>query len=366
MPGVPSVLEELHSACAAATAAGGDVTIDADAAAALAARLEPGEVRAAAKGGFPIKFDTLEAELTFLALYHLLDFGGEFDDQLRAAVGRDARETMQFGALGLHLGAKRLDRHFLKDFSAFSVSNYFGFEGRVDSELQPGITISKPGPLQPLAEAVRAAVNGAGAALEREGQRTLGGHILAFADARRQAGEPALAAAFVADLAAAFPGYDDVAAVGATRLPFHRKAQALAADLCARFGTPSQQAGDGGEGEEGEPRQPGGGDARFAWEDAARLAGDSGSHAAAAWHELGVVRLPEALAAAVKEGLPLTGDDEARVRAAAVAAADAVAAAAGGAVTAAQLGAWAAGQLEEGGQLRGKVKGHVAPGTTAY
>lgn len=41
-------------------------------------------------------------------------------------------------------GAKRLDRHFFKDFNAFSVSNYFGFEPRVDEELQPGITISKP------------------------------------------------------------------------------------------------------------------------------------------------------------------------------------------------------------------------------
>jgi hypothetical protein len=32
----------------------------------------------------------------------------------------------------------------MKDFSAFSVSNYFGFEPRVDEELQPGIMISKP------------------------------------------------------------------------------------------------------------------------------------------------------------------------------------------------------------------------------
>jgi hypothetical protein len=156
----------------------------------------------------------------------------------------------------------------MKDFSAFSVSNYFGFEPRVDEELQPGIMISKPvgvggmggggwggmhideelqldaepckpvrgqgerwggcgflggaprallprngaaaddayrptshapvpdpalappsqGPLQPLAEEIKSAVQGAGAALERMGQRTLGQHILAFVDARKQAG----------------------------------------------------------------------------------------------------------------------------------------------------------------------------------
>jgi hypothetical protein len=37
-------------------------------------------------------------------------------------------------------------------------------------------------------EAIKAAVNGAGEALERAGQRTLGEHILAFADARQAAG----------------------------------------------------------------------------------------------------------------------------------------------------------------------------------
>jgi hypothetical protein len=95
---------------------------------------------------------------------------------------------MQFGALGLHLGAKRLDAAFLRDFSAFAVSNYFGFEPRVDEELQPGITISKPGPLQPLAEAIRATLNAAGAALEKSGSSTLGEHILGFVDGRKSAG----------------------------------------------------------------------------------------------------------------------------------------------------------------------------------
>lgn len=44
------------------------------------------------------------------------------------------------------------------------------------------------GPLQPLAEAIRATLNGAGEALEKLGQRTLGGHILAFVEARKAAG----------------------------------------------------------------------------------------------------------------------------------------------------------------------------------
>ncbi|KIZ02324.1 hypothetical protein MNEG_5634 [Monoraphidium neglectum] len=263
------------SVCAAGL---GGVSINADAAAAVAARLKPDEVRAAARAGFPVRFETIEDEITFLAIYRLLDFGSEYDEQLRAATGRDARETMQFGALGLHLGAKRLDRHFLKDFSLFGVTNYFSFEARVD---------------HPLADAIRATLNGAGAALERLGQRTFGQHILKLLDARKAAGEPALAAALVADLAANFPGFDDVATCGESR-----KAQALAADLFARFGMPT----DVGTADPGTAAP----DARFAWDDAALLAGDSGALAAAAWRGLGVVALPEALAAAVDGGQPLS------------------------------------------------------------
>ena len=44
------------------------------------------------------------------------------------------------------------------------------------------------GPLQPLAEAIKSTLNAAGEALERLGQRTFGGHILAFVDARKAAG----------------------------------------------------------------------------------------------------------------------------------------------------------------------------------
>jgi len=44
------------------------------------------------------------------------------------------------------------------------------------------------GPLQPLAESIRGALNAAGTALEKRNERTLGEHILAFVDARKQAG----------------------------------------------------------------------------------------------------------------------------------------------------------------------------------
>jgi hypothetical protein len=53
------------SACGAVTTPAGDgASIAADAVAALVAELKPEEVKAAARGGlFPVKFDTLEAEV---------------------------------------------------------------------------------------------------------------------------------------------------------------------------------------------------------------------------------------------------------------------------------------------------------------
>jgi hypothetical protein len=44
------------------------------------------------------------------------------------------------------------------------------------------------GPLQPLAEAIKSTMQAAGAALERLGERTLGEHILAVVDRRKDAG----------------------------------------------------------------------------------------------------------------------------------------------------------------------------------
>ncbi len=47
-----------------------------------------------------------------------------------------------------------------------------------EQEVMPGITMSKPGPLQPLVNAIRHTVNKAGEALERAGVETLGELIL--------------------------------------------------------------------------------------------------------------------------------------------------------------------------------------------
>ena len=57
------------------------------------------------------------SQLTLLALFHLLDFGSGHlarPESRRQSGGRDWREALQYGLLGLHLGGTRLDSHKLK------------------------------------------------------------------------------------------------------------------------------------------------------------------------------------------------------------------------------------------------------------
>ncbi|GIL75119.1 hypothetical protein Vretifemale_4976 [Volvox reticuliferus] len=119
MPGTLNVLDLVHRSCAEVAGLHAEhVRIDGEAVSQLAAELVAAadDVRGAVRGlPLPIKFSSLEQELTLLALYHLLDFGSGYDKQLaRLSGGRDARETLLYGLIGLHLGGARLDHHKLK------------------------------------------------------------------------------------------------------------------------------------------------------------------------------------------------------------------------------------------------------------
>lgn len=101
-------------------------------------------------------------------------------------------------------------------------------------------------------------------------------YILRRTSARGSCRQPPSAAALVAGLAAAVPGFADSAAWRGQRVQLHRKAVELAADLAARFG---------------------GEDPRFAFADAADLPADSGAHRPSlqpmpTWVRVAAVQLP--------------------------------------------------------------------------
>eukprot|EP00877_Chromochloris_zofingiensis_P004080 jgi/Chrzof1/13673/Cz08g07170.t1 len=352
MPGVPqpTVLDELRRGCQEVLSQpDAPVSINHDAVEQLAGSLSAETVKASLRGNvFPVKFDDIESEITFLTLYHMLDFGSGYDDILLRSNRRDAHETIQFGAIGIHLTAPRIDHHWMKAFSNYGVHNAFGVEAMEEQEVMPGVIMSKPGPLQPLVTSIREVINSAGAALEARGERTLGEHVLNFVDHLAQSGKSALASSFITDLSDNFPGFQDTVTCHDQQLPLLRKAQKLAFDLYLRFGTGEH-------------------DDRFKWADVDKLTADSGSLLPAVLRYKAVLQYSEALAAAVDARQPLPpGNEECTIRAAAVVAVDAMVQSCNGAINAAELSSYLLSLTDEDQELHGKVVPHLTRETTAY
>ncbi|KAG2495177.1 hypothetical protein HYH03_006783 [Edaphochlamys debaryana] len=352
MPGSPNVLDLVHRSCTDVAAAHAEhVKIDDAAVSALAAELlqEREDVRAAVRGlPLPIKFSSLEQELTLLALYHLLDFGSGYDPLLtKTSGGRDARETLLFGLIGLHLGGTRMDHHKLKSFTMYDLYTTFNIEATQEVAVMPGVTMTKPGPLQPHAKALLTAINESGAALEEAGAKSPGELLLSLAEGLKKAGRTT-AGAFVEELIDSLPGFRDSVLYDGRTLTLHRRAQNLAADLAIVYG---------------------GRDDRFAFSDVDQLAADSGATTIAVLRAKGVLQLSEELASTIDEGSELpAGPHERALRAAAVAACDRVVAAAAaqaaGSAEAAGPAAAAAGEEgEESGAAAGA--GAAAAGAAA-
>eukprot|EP00195_Chlamydomonas_chlamydogama_P001625 CAMPEP_0202915646 /NCGR_PEP_ID=MMETSP1392-20130828/66246_1 /ASSEMBLY_ACC=CAM_ASM_000868 /TAXON_ID=225041 /ORGANISM="Chlamydomonas chlamydogama, Strain SAG 11-48b" /LENGTH=355 /DNA_ID=CAMNT_0049607765 /DNA_START=15 /DNA_END=1082 /DNA_ORIENTATION=+ len=308
------------------------------------------EVKAVASRGltFPIKFDDVKSEITFLTLYHLLDFGSGWDSELRRSGGRGARDTILFGLIGLHLSGTRIDHHWMKACSMFNITSLFGINSHVEAPLDnlPGVTMSRPGPLQPLCVALQQAVVSAGEALEEAGQRSLGDAVLAVVEETQAGGRPPSAVSLVQELVDMLPGFQDVVLYDGVQLPLARKAQALALTLAHALGER---------------------DKRFAFTDLADLTADSGPYLTAALRARGVLRLSGDLATTLDshQDLP-AGPHERALRAATVAAADGVAAAAGGALSAWEVGAYLECLTEEGQELHDSLASMYRTKCTAY
>ncbi|GAX82791.1 hypothetical protein CEUSTIGMA_g10217.t1 [Chlamydomonas eustigma] len=266
------------------------------------------EVRATAASrslSFPIKFENLESEVNFMALYYLLSFGSGWDKELLARSRRDSAETIQFGLIGMHISGHRLDHHFMKAFSALEVHNYFGIESHVDHELEslPGVTISKPGPLHPLVTSIQSIINETGQALSQEGCSSLGQLILNLA-AKSTEGRSQTASAIVEELSSTIPGFQDCGLYEGRQVHFNRKAQALVFALSRRFS---------------------GEDARFAFPDMDKITADTGPALAATLRAKGILRYSSELSEMVDSGHALTpGPQERSIRSASIAATDMV------------------------------------------
>ncbi|KAL6760868.1 hypothetical protein V8C86DRAFT_2546687 [Haematococcus lacustris] len=346
-----NILDAIRRSCQDVCKAHSDhVRIDSEALSAYAAQLDPAAVKACLRPPlFPVKFNDKLSEVTFLALFHLLHFGSGYDSLLLERNKRDACESVQFGALGMHLSAKRLDAKWMQQFNNYSVYNFCGIEANEEAPVAnlPFVTMSRPGPLAPLVASLVNVVQDTGRSLEEgEGDDSLGALIMRVVTQLAKDKHPAPAAALVAELSDTLQAFQDHGLYAGQRVTFARKAQALVSDLGSRWGVE---------------------DPRFAFSDLDQLTADTGPSIPAALRALGLLHLAPDLAAAIDKGEDLPpGPHERALRAAAVTAVDALAAALQHAVSARELSSYLNLLTEQGQELHGRAKRHLTKGTIAY
>ena len=361
-------LARVRSSCAAALSAHPDVVvIDGAAVSAFAAGALPALLAEPALSSEGVDFPLLltpDEDIDLTTLFCLLQFGSGYREELHAAVGAGASDTLLRGLLCFALGGKRPTAGVLSHMRVAEVADTWALPRDADVPVGPhlpGVTISKPGPLAALAERIARVLTGAGAALEGAGAATFSALFRARAGAWREGGgegTPRIAR-FVGVLADTFRAFRDVhapaAGGGGGEVWLLKKAQLCARELGRKFG------GAGGAARE-----------LFGWppEDEGALTVFADNVLPAVLRAEGVLRLSPALAAKVDAGEVVEAGEGALLRAAAVVAGAAICAAAGaaagggGALSEARLDAvlWRAGKLP---QYRG-LRRHAEKDTVFY
>uniref|UniRef100_A0A7S1C8G2 Queuosine 5'-phosphate N-glycosylase/hydrolase n=1 Tax=Bicosoecida sp. CB-2014 TaxID=1486930 RepID=A0A7S1C8G2_9STRA len=235
--GGSTVFDLVRASCASLVAAGKGVRVDEGAAAALAAAA----VAEGASGGLiaamaevvrpPIVFDSIEAEVNYWCVLHMLSFGEGWREDVKKEIGKGVSETMMFGVLGLYLGGCTFDAAWMRGVSVAALADALQLPISMEVPIMPAVYETRAGPLKPLVEAAVRVLNDAGEALRREGCADMAAFVLS--NSGGGGGGGASAAALVKRLAAAFPSFNDVAVAGAEAAPvrFYANATLLASAL---------------------------------------------------------------------------------------------------------------------------------------
>jgi hypothetical protein len=348
--------------CRVNAACSGAVEINADAVAAIASEhFVPGSnaLTAAIEELYdvrlPLRFESVEEEVNFIALANLVRFGSGFAPAMLAeGSGAEWRGTLalaQFGAIGLHLSGRRLDARRMQGLSAHDVASVFGLPSTCDVPTEvPGCYRQEKSRLWPLAQRIAAALNETGKALVAAGAKdfaaflrqtiaeesgregtaervaaTLAFKLPAFSDqhVQRVTGEVTSGGEGAPADGPVLGGAEDPAA-GAARAGapppvrttlFHAKAQTLVFDLHRRFSLRARsRAAPDAVGELPEPSEA---EAAFAIEDVSSLTARADARLCTLLLALGALRCPEGSHDAAS-GEASARDGAAALRAAAV------------------------------------------------
>jgi len=130
----------------------------------------------------PLKFDTLEEELNFVALNALLAFGSGWRDELHDACNRGAANTIKFGIISMHISKMQYGtiNHMagltINDISSIFQIPLLGEEKA--NENMPGITVSTQHCLREFAEKLQNVFHKTAQDLKKGGYRSLAQFIM--------------------------------------------------------------------------------------------------------------------------------------------------------------------------------------------
>jgi hypothetical protein len=185
----------------------------------------------------PLKFDTLEDELTVCALLERLDEVLSVDDALlRQTCQRSAHEVILFGVLSLHISEHALDARRLANISLAEVSSYFSLplQREVPHPTIPIARIGERAETRDCAERVQRVLNALGRQTQRAGQTRLGAVVRQAAEQARDQGHTAVV--FASKLVQLLPAFDDIVKIDGRDVLLRSAAQRLAQHLQHRFG----------------------------------------------------------------------------------------------------------------------------------
>eukprot|EP01023_Acetabularia_acetabulum_P038082 TRINITY_DN36400_c0_g1_i1.p1 TRINITY_DN36400_c0_g1~~TRINITY_DN36400_c0_g1_i1.p1 ORF type:complete len:367 (-),score=44.62 TRINITY_DN36400_c0_g1_i1:222-1268(-) len=251
--------------------------------------------------GYPLRFNSIEEEISLMALMKLLDFGSQYDEFLLERLGRNSEQCVQYGLMGLMIDGKRLDGAYLRTFSYHHLMSSFQLDPH-DQETPVGesgaIMLSQPGPIAPYVEAIKNIMVSTGNILGELREASLGTFIVTQINQLKQ---PRKGADLISAICDSFLGFEDSCIVLEEQISFQRKAVNLVFELMQRFGQE---------------------DERFAFQDSHTFIADSGARVIQQLRRLGILELSDSLVNRidVEKSFLHQDNEEGCLRAAAIAA----------------------------------------------
>ncbi|EKX34007.1 hypothetical protein GUITHDRAFT_147519 [Guillardia theta CCMP2712] len=221
------------------------VSVNATAVEALAKDIETWRVKKSFKVrfGLPLVFDDVKQEINFYALLATLSFGSGWQEGVWSKAptkGVPTRDSVLNMLISLHMDSKNLDAAGLAEVSLFALSQALDIPLTKEKRLDGGpIRQDVPSDYRWLVDKYYSVLSSLSSDLTSRGFKDLADFILSsrmHGHVRVDESDVNFSASLLVErLVKCFETFQDVANVGQSSVPLHRKAQLVCEDLVARF-----------------------------------------------------------------------------------------------------------------------------------